>query len=51
MREMNTRYSTGADAVSKRLDELDVKMAEIEKNTNAKLQHIADMLEQIKKKQ
>ncbi|KAL4229513.1 hypothetical protein ACF0H5_012553 [Mactra antiquata] len=48
MREIDRKYSKNADAVAKRLDELDHKMVEIERQTNEKLQNISDILTQLK---
>lgn len=50
MRDMEQKYTSRADVVSKRLDELDAKMSEIEKTTNVKLQQITELLQQIKKR-
>ena len=51
MRDMERKYTSRADVVARRLDDLDTKMSEVEKTTNLKLQHITELLESLKKQQ
>ena len=51
MRDMERKYTSRADVVVRRLDDLDAKMSEAEKTTNLKLQHITELLESLKKQQ
>ena len=51
MRDMERKYTSRADVVARRLDDLDAKMSEVEKTTNLKLQHITELLESLKKQQ
>ncbi|XP_060555490.1 transient receptor potential cation channel subfamily A member 1-like isoform X2 [Ruditapes philippinarum] len=48
MRESDRKYSTSTDAVTKRLEDIDTRVAEVERQTNDKLQHISNLLEQIR---
>ncbi|KAH3824965.1 ankyrin-3-like [Dreissena polymorpha] len=50
MREMDRKYYTNQEEVTKRLNDLDSKMVEMERLTSNKLQQITDLLEQIKRK-
>ncbi|XP_052805997.1 uncharacterized protein LOC128235246 isoform X1 [Mya arenaria] len=50
MRENDHKYTTYEDEVSKRLDDVDTRVEELEKTISTKLQHITNLLEQIKKK-
>lgn len=48
MRDIGRKYTKSTDAVTKRLEDIDTRVAEIERQTNEKLQHISKLLEQIK---
>jgi hypothetical protein len=48
MRESDRKYSTSTDAVTKRLEDIDTRVAEVERQTNDKLQYISNLLEQIR---
>lgn len=50
MRESERIYATHADAVAKCMDDLETRMAAIEKKTSDKLNNITDLLEKIKRK-
>ncbi|XP_053372667.1 uncharacterized protein LOC123561014 [Mercenaria mercenaria] len=48
MRDSDRKYSKSTDAVTKRLEDIDTRVAEVERQTNDKLQHISELLEQIR---
>lgn len=50
MRDSGRKYASSTDAVTKRLEDIDTRVAEIERQTHEKLQHISNLLEQIKER-